>query len=114
MDNIIPPNPPLKSNTNQNNRIPNSMPPLVQKPIQQDNITAIPDKPIRPMFVSLAKYKELKKCIISLQQESKSLGSLISNLKSNKDTGGELLKETVNRLENIEEKVTQINSTIRI
>ena len=72
------------------------------------------DRQVRPMFISLNKYNQLKSCLESLNRESSALKSLISNLNNNKDTGAELLKETVNRLENIEEKVTQINATIKV
>jgi hypothetical protein len=68
----------------------------------------------RPMFISLRKYNELKDCLKSLHNESTSLKNIIGNLRSNSSNGSELLKETVNRLENIEEKVVQVNSTIKI
>ena len=109
----IPQNPGIADNKNQN-IADNTIPPLTKPQPTEDRISTVPEKSIRPMFVSLGKYKELKSCLVSLQCECSALESLISNMKSNKDTGSELLKETVNRLENIEEKVTQINSTIRV
>ena len=70
--------------------------------------------PVRPMFISLGKYNEIKSCLASLKHESDALKSIIRNFKDNKETGGELLKETINRLENMEEKVVQVNSTIKV
>lgn len=79
-----------------------------------------PSKPILtkkgmkgPVFVSFRKYQDVKGNLEGLKDNAIELKMIIDDLKINKGTGSELLKELTENLEKIENRINKINSTLR-
>ncbi len=67
-----------------------------------------------PVFISLERYREVKEILYSLKGNSRSLRAIMDEFKGNKKEGAELLTQSVDKLEHIEEDIENINSTLRI
>jgi len=67
-----------------------------------------------PVFISLDRYKEVKSILNSMRDNSRELREVTESFKENKKDGVDLLAKSVNKLENIEEEIENINATLRI
>ncbi len=67
-----------------------------------------------PVFISLERYREVKDILYSLKANSHDLRSIMDEFKGNKKEGAELLTQSVDRLEHIEEDIENINATLRV
>lgn len=67
-----------------------------------------------PVFISLERYREVKNILNSLKDNSRNLREIMDDLKNNKKEGAELLTNSVDKLEHIEEDVENINATLRV
>ncbi|MFH1127094.1 MAG: hypothetical protein ABIG84_00705 [archaeon] len=66
-----------------------------------------------PVFISLERYREVKDLLSALKGNSRDLRAMVEEFKGNKKEGTELLSKSVGKLENIEEAIENINSTLR-
>lgn len=66
-----------------------------------------------PVFISLERYREVKDLLSTLKGNSRDLRAIVDEFKGNKKEGTELLSKSVGALENIEEAIENINSTLR-
>lgn len=69
---------------------------------------------VGPLFVSLKKFNEIKSQIVTLKQESSELRHIIGQLKTSRDSGKDLLKQAVNKMDTVEKSVEDINAIIKI
>lgn len=67
-----------------------------------------------PAFVSLAKYKELRLALRDIKGVSAQMHKLIEDLKANRDTGTQLLDDTVQGLEVMEDNIDKVKGVLRV
>lgn len=67
-----------------------------------------------PVFISLDRYKEVKSILNSMKDNSRELRELTESFKDNKKEGADLLTKSVEKLENIEEDIENVNATLRV
>ena len=66
-----------------------------------------------PMFVSMNKYHELKVDVAYLKQSASHMRAIINSLKQNRSTGAELLRQTMDQLQFIEQKIDEIKGVVK-
>ncbi|RLG14219.1 MAG: hypothetical protein DRN71_03455 [Candidatus Nanohalarchaeota archaeon] len=66
-----------------------------------------------PVFISLERYRDVKELLYSLKENSRDLRGIMDEFKGNKKESTELLTQSVDKLEHIEEDIENINATLR-
>lgn len=73
-----------------------------------------PATELKPMFISLDKFRQIKSELAALKAESAQMRSLIKELKTSKSGGLALLKQSADKLEQIERRVNTVSSILRV
>ncbi len=66
-----------------------------------------------PAFVSLDKYKEIRRSLRDMRAASAEMRKTLERLRQNRDTGISLLNETVGNLERLEGNIDKIKGVLR-
>jgi len=83
-----------------------------QRPAQQAQF-AQPVQKI-PAFVSLTKYKELRRSLNEMKNISSEMHRTLEGMKQNRDSGTELLDQTVKNLENMDDNIDKVKGVLRV
>ncbi len=67
-----------------------------------------------PIFISLDRYNDIKDNLALLRRASSMLKDVLEDLKDNKGQGANLLEESTENLEEIEEKISNISKTLQM
>ncbi len=69
---------------------------------------------IRPMFISLEKFHELRRSLDHVEHTTKKMKRILEEIKINRDKGAEFLKEVTEKLEDMDENVEKMNDIITV